>query len=886
MRATRCSSGGLTVNGTAMSPLASARRSAPLIRRRVITASVLIALGVVPVVAFAAPDPAPSPDPSPSPGPSPSPSPTPDPSPTPEVTEFSAAFLSGTSADLSRFERGNPILPGVQQVDLYVNEQRISRQTVTFEEQGDRIKACLNLELLLAAGVDTAKLEAEGHDLSGDCLDLESLIAGARVRADAGDMSLNLSVPQLYIQQRARGYVDPRLWDRGVTAFTLGYSFNANNTDSDVGGNTRSAFLGLNAGLNVAGWRIRNQSYYNWNKDRRADFTNISTYAQHDVDRLKSQFTIGDTFTPGQMFDSIGYRGVSLASDDRMLPDSQNGYAPIVRGVADTNATVVIRQNGYVIYQMNVAPGPFEIQDLPAAGYGGDLGVVGTEAAGRQRSLNVPFAAVPNLLRPGASRYSVVAGEVRNDSLTFAPKFVEGTYQRGINNWLTGYGGVQATDGNLYRGALLGAGFNTPIGAMSLDVSGSKVQFSGGRGSQSGYSARAAYNKNIPSTKTNFALAAYRYSSQGYADLDEAARWDDLIRSREMHGLLRDSGVERNRLSLSMAQDLGQAGQLNLSASRHDYWSGRPVDTSYQLGWTRRYGSATVGLNVGRTRAMDRGYDTAYALSVTLPLGSDRSRHVPVLSLAGSHDVQGNAVQANVSATSGDRNQFYYGANGNFNDRNTDSVGTYGGWRGAYGNVSGAYTQGTGVRTGSVSAQGGVVVHPGGITLAPSINEQMAIVEAKGAKGAHLADGISKIDRRGYAVSSSLMPYRINTVSLDPKGASYDVELKEAAQQVVPRAGAIIPVKFETNQGAAYVIQARLADGGFAPFGSEVRTSTGAIVGYVGQGGQALVGVPDAPRLELSVDLGEGRCTLDWQPATAVSNAAGLKVASATCRAH
>ena len=63
----------------------------------------------------------------------------------------------------------------------------------------------------------------------------------------------------------------------------------------------------------------------------------------------------------------------------------------------------------------------------------------------------------------------------------------------------------------------------------------------------------------------SFALAAYRYSSQGYADLSQAAQWDDLIRNRGMNGLLKDSGVERNRFSISMSQSLGRAGSLSLT---------------------------------------------------------------------------------------------------------------------------------------------------------------------------------------------------------------------------------------------------------------------------------------------------------------------------------
>ena len=44
-------------------------------------------------------------------------------------------------------------------------------------------------------------------------------------------------------------------------------------------------------------------------------------------------------------------RGALLASDDEMLPDSQRGFAPVVRGIAKSNAEVSIEQNGYVIYR-------------------------------------------------------------------------------------------------------------------------------------------------------------------------------------------------------------------------------------------------------------------------------------------------------------------------------------------------------------------------------------------------------------------------------------------------------------------------------------------------------------------------------------------------------
>ena len=87
----------------------------------------------------------------------------------------------------------------------------------------------------------------------------------------------------------------------------------------------------------------------------------MAVYAQRGITSLKGQLTIGDSFTDGAVYDSFGLRGVQLASDDRMLPESQRGYAPVVRGIANSNAKVQIRQNGNIIYETNVAPGAFAI---------------------------------------------------------------------------------------------------------------------------------------------------------------------------------------------------------------------------------------------------------------------------------------------------------------------------------------------------------------------------------------------------------------------------------------------------------------------------------------------------------------------------------------------
>jgi len=820
--------------------------------------------------------------------------PSPDPSPEPQQLEFSAAFVGASSSyDLSRFERGDSLMPGDYSVDVFVNEMLITRESITFRDVGGQVKPCFTRNLLAVLGVDTAKLEASGANLDGACLDLETLIPDATVQTDAGDLRLNLSIPQVSLLRNARGYVDPKLWQNGVNAFTLGYSFNASQFESEFGATSRQAYLGLEAGLNLGGWRIRNQSNLNWGKELGLQFQNVRTYAQHDVDRLQSQFTVGDTFTDGRLFDSVGFRGVSLATDDRMRPDSMNGFAPIVRGVAETNAHVVVRQAGYVIYDTMVAPGGFEIDDLGATGYGGDLEVTVEEADGSRRTFTVPFAAVPNLLRPGSWRYSATAGQIRNDFLTLdAPYFAEATYQRGISNLLTGYAGVQAAGSGLYRSALVGTALNTSIGAFAFDVTGAKTRFSNNGGDYNGYSARLTYSKSIPSTNTDFALAAYRYSSPGYFDLEHAVQLDDAVRGGHLGGgVVEGAGGTRSRFQMTLSQRLGaRAGQLFVSGSRGDFWDGREVQTSYNAGWSNSFRNLSYNVSVNRARVADGRYDDTLYASFSVPLGSNTSRSAspPTLSMQGSHDSTGNGLTASVSGAAGQQGQFAYGVNGNFGDQNNDSIGANGQWRAPYANIGASFTQGTHSRQGSVSASGGLVVHSGGITLSNQLGDTIGLVEAKGAKGARISSGNARVDGRGYAVAPNLNPYRMNEVMLDPKDASLNVELDNTRLLVAPRSGAVVPLKFETTSGQAYLLRlTQGTDGGPVPFGAEVVNAAGGVVGYVGQSGQAVVRISDEAGGMLSAHWGtEGaNCAIDWSPSTAKSKTGEMTQVDSVCRA-
>ncbi|MFW2168140.1 fimbria/pilus outer membrane usher protein, partial [Enterobacter cloacae complex sp.6722794] len=127
----------------------------------------------------------------------------------------------------------------------------------------------------------------------------------------------------------------------------------------------------------------------------------------------RASLTLGENYLNSEIFSSWRYTGASLESDDRMLPPKLRDYAPQITGVADTNARIVISQQGRTLYDTTVPAGAFSIQDLDSS-VRGRLNVEVIEQDGRKKEFQIDTAYVPYLTRPGQMRYKVVMGRSRN----------------------------------------------------------------------------------------------------------------------------------------------------------------------------------------------------------------------------------------------------------------------------------------------------------------------------------------------------------------------------------------------------------------------------------------------------------------------------------------
>jgi outer membrane usher protein len=803
---------------------------------------------------------------------------------------FSDSFLrlaNPTSVDLSRYTNGANIAPGTYSVEVNVNSTSLGSMDIELRERKDKtVFPCMTSMLLRQIPFRDENLPEHFFDKASQCGDLEQLLPEARIRFDSSEMRLNIQLPQLYVSHGDRGSVSPALWDSGIPAAILGYNLNGyQNTSNNT--THQSFYGGLNGGLNIGAWYLRHNGSYNWDQYSGGKYSAINSYLQRDVPGLKARVLIGQTNTRGDIFDTLPFTGVTLATDERMLPDSQRGYAPEIHGIANTNANVTVRQSGTVIYQTTVTPGAFLIDDLYPTGYGGDLNVTVEEADGSHHSFTVPYASLVEQLRPGATRFEIVGGKLRSNYLSDDIALYQGTLRHGFTNWLTGYGGLQASEN--YYAVLGGAAIGTRLGAFSFDVTQATSHIDGNsQQKKNGQSYRLSYSKTLDETQSNLSIAAYRFSSSGYMDFMTAQQTQDVIQQGRTGGL---PGRSRQRYSVTASQGMPDNwGQFYLSASMQDYWNQHGTDEQYQMGYNNNFGSITFGISAGRSYSLN-GAEDAYLLTVSMPLGGSDEGYRPQLSMQLTQNSAGRTgEQATLSATSGEEHQLSYSATATNSNQGIGPAGALSAqYRSSYSNLSAGWSGGRDYHSESAGASGTLVVHSGGITLSPYTSDTFALIEAKGATGASVSGypGVH-IDHFGYALVPYLDPYQLNDIILDPKGASDEVEMVSTEKKVAPYYGAVVKVKYGTKRGAPILINATM-NGQPVPFGAEVLDEQGSSVGSAGQGGQVYARVEQHQGI-LKVRWGQAAsqtCFLRYQliPLTAQQQAETLQTFNSQCSA-
>lgn len=774
------------------------------------------------------------------------------------ATEFNIDVLDAEdiqNIDMSQFSIAGYVPPGDYVLTVFVNGQRLGAPLdITVLEQKTQTQAiCIPADLLDSIGLKESVKPKVTVYPNSQCLDL-SVLKGMQTVIDLPTLSLKITIPQLWMEYRDPYWTPPALWEEGINGAFLDYSANVSITEEKEG--DKRTYLSTNgtAGINLGVWRFRGDYSAIYQKKRGGrqsqeihDFDFSRLYGFTSLKKLASILTIGENYFYSDVFESWQYSGISLESDDRMLPPKLVGYAPEITGVADTNATVIVRSQNRVLLETTVPPGPFRIQTLDS-GVRGILDITIREENGEEKKFSISTASLPYLTRPGRLIYKLVMGKTRYDGhhLTGKPVF-SGEFSYGLSNAWSLYGGTQFNSD--YQATAIGIGRDLfSFGALSLDITQSFARFTDKK--IKGRSYRLNYAKSFDALRTDITFAGYRFAARDYRTLtqfmDQRRTGYDIRSPKENYQIYINKYFDNFNISLNYQYST--------------YWQDKP-QTQYGLYASTNISipmlsqqNANISLSATRTER-DSGYqDDAINLYLTIPLYKGHS-----ISFSESYSRIGKSNQYSHRASySGYSDRDNYSLNvGYSHGEEIDSQSSISGYYSRDFSQANLSANASYVpqqyRSVGASINSGITATTQGIALHRSANgDTRLMIETPGVGDVPLDSGVIKTNYFGLAVIPNVNSYRKSTVSINTSQLPENIETLESTTDITLTKGAIGYRSLSVMKGEKLFAIISLNDGKKPPFGASVRNADNRELGIVGEDGVTwLVGISSKEKLSV-----------------------------------
>lgn len=785
-----------------------------------------------------------------------------------EPVDFNTDFLDDTSSqdtDFSKFSVANYVLPDTYSLSLFVNKQQVSDEKeiefiIPNYNENDSIP-CITRELFNLFGLKSEWNKKITWLDNGICLDPRS-IPEMTLFTDLGKNSLNIGIAQAYMEYSDPYWDPPSRWDDGIPGFFIDY--NANSKITKYQGNTHSTGRETGAtmigvmGLNIGPWRAR--------ADWQSQIGNKNTgdkswrwnqlYIFRAIRSLSSRFIFGEQYLSSTLFDSFLYIGASLETDESMFPPHLVGYSPEVAGIAKTNATVVVRQNNSIIFQTEVSPGPFRIQDVNSFG-GGTMDVSIEEQDGSVQTFKIETSSLGTLTRPGQFIYKLVLGKPsKNEHKTEGAPFSLGSFSWGATNNTTIYGGLLASVE--YQNMALGIGRDlAPFGVLSANISHSRAKMGSVFNDQilSGNSYNINYSKRFDEINSQITFAGYRFSEKNYMNMNQFI-------DRRYKGLSTDNGKELYSIIFGSAlPELNT--NIYLNYSYQTYWN-KPTTDQYSLTISKifdmgSFKNLSVNLSAYNIRSKYTNNNGMY-INLNIPLKESNSN----ISYASS--LNSGVLDSSINYYNRiDKTSSYSLSGGTYNGNEVVASGGYN-YEGdnSYMVLNGNYIQNNQTSL-SMQLRGGLTVTPKGAAFhrMMSAGSSRILVDTDGVSRVPVSIGIVPIRTNifGKAVINSASDYSRSNIRIDLESLPDDIEAFNSMQNITLTEGAIGYRKFQVIEGQKLMAIITDKNNQHPPFGASVRNKNNIEVGIVADSGFTYIsGIK--PQENLIVLWGNNECKI------------------------
>lgn len=734
---------------------------------------------------------------------------------------------SGYSADIARFfAREARFMPGLQTVGISINAGVRRNVPVSFNSEG---APCFDAITLSQLGLK-AGLQDESHA----CLELATLFPGSRIELRPGSMQVDLTVPQEAFAKTTNDDLQ-----RGGSAVLLNYDLFAQQFQSRTA--TRGSFSArVEGGVNVANWALRSRGDYSHRGDVR-QYIQQETYAQRPLEGLSALLQVGELSAMSDGFGGVPIWGAQVFSDSAQV--GTQALAVPIQGIADTHATVEIRQRGNVVYRTIVAPGPYSIENVGDVRRGTDIEVVVIEEDGRQTRSIVPApmtpvdAPQPATFHFGMGRYRERSGQgLAGD----APWLAYGDYgfdafgtARITSSFLlaNGYQGI-GTQASFSVGDAAWLGVGGRLSHAADHGIGTELQAQGNAQLGAGFSGGVSWQ-----------MRDGRFSS-----LEDTLSFLDADHSPQPFQQSFSS-------SLSWSSLRWGAFSYGLSHSRNNGESA----LNHSFSAARRFGKVSTNLTL--QKAQDKGYSAF--LNVQVPLGSNS-----ISARAYRYENGSQSVGASYQGKLG-RDRSYQ-----MDVSRSDTTQRIGGSvraQTAYGAFGAGVTQTDGdTRTAYATASGGLaVVRGGGFAMSNSrISDTFAIVKIPTVAGIRMSGSSSaRTSWLGTALLPSVTPYRTSRVQLDGRTLPLNYRFGTTTLDLKLARGAVSTHVIPATEIRQLMLSVTTANGDPARLGSALYDAEGEFIGTVVGDGNVIL---DNEQIGQPVYLEQGgtRCEIRYAAPT------------------
>src|SRR5438445_817325 len=381
--------------------------------------------------------------------------------------------------------------PGLEQrayLELFVND--VSRDTVLVYLRGadtpdDALVAVADLE---NGGLRGLRGNREMHD-GREYVSLRSLAPEIEFRFDPQALAIRIVAQPAMLETtaidlRPVGRPTGMVLHRDTSGF-MNYSLTADGRGTFSG----SGELGASLRGNLA-------------------FTGFSVLPDHSFVRGLSYLVLDDPSEMRriQLGDAIGFSsdlggtaqlsGISVTREFALDPYFVRQPLPRLSGAILSPSTLDVYMNGSLLRHEQIAPGPFEVRNLPVGSGVGQVSYVVRDAFGRTQEFASPYYAASGVLADGITEYGYHLGFRRlgfgQESIHYGPPELLARHRIGIGDRVTAGFRLESALQRTGSTSLLASGgpnlaLALPVGELDLDAAGSAD------GSATGAAASVSY---------------------------------------------------------------------------------------------------------------------------------------------------------------------------------------------------------------------------------------------------------------------------------------------------------------------------------------------------------------------------------------------------------